>query len=173
MEDVERAYVAGLFDGEGSTEITFSPSPKPSTHTQTGFKDYPNCRVQFIITNTEERVLKEIHNIIDGKGRIYCQKRKQGKDLYRLVVYTPPEVKEIVGLIKPFVRVKSEELKNLGEATDLILKLRGSGTKVRWTENAQEEFIRLAKKSRTLRGSSGSPRGRPRKRREVATLRVQ
>ncbi len=167
MEDVERAYLAGLFDGEGSTLVSFSRSRK---QTQEGLKDFPNCRVQFIITNTEERVLKEIHNIIDGKGSIYRQKREEGKDLYRLVVYTPPEVKEMVELIKPFVRVKAEELRSLGEATDLILKLRGSGTKVRWTENAQQEFIRLAKKSRRLRGSSGKPKGRPRKSREAPAL---
>jgi hypothetical protein len=169
LKDVDCAYLAGLFDGEGSTLVTFSPSPKP---TQKGLKNFPNCRVQFIITNTKEHVLTEILSIY-GKGRIYHQKSERHRDMYRFVVHTPPDVKEIVELVKPYARIKLEQLKNLGEAAELILNLRGTSKRVRWTEKAQREFIGLAKKCRALRGSSGGPKGRPRKRSEVATLRVQ
>lgn len=169
MKDVDCAYLAGLFDGEGSTLVTFSPSPKL---TQKGLKNFPNCRVQFIITITKEQVLTWILNIF-GKGRIYHQKSEHHRDMYRFVVHTPPDVKEIVELVKPHSRIKQEQLENLEEAAELILKLRGTGKRVRWTEKAQRDFIVLAKKCRALRGSSGGHKGRPRKSSEVATLQVQ
>jgi hypothetical protein len=115
-------------------------------------------------------VLKEAQSMINGIGRRYHRKTEEGRDMYRLVVFTPPRVKEMVELVKPFVRVKAEDLKCLDEAVDKILELRGTGTKVKWTVEAQKEFIELAQKSRALRGSSRKIRGRPRKSPEVPTL---
>ena len=56
MKDVERAYLAGLFDGEGCASVIYSQNKKM---TKKGKRIYSNYGVDLVIANKDIRVLKE------------------------------------------------------------------------------------------------------------------
>jgi len=135
LKDVDRAYLAGLFDGEGCASVA-------------------HIRVQFIISNSDNRVLKEIR-LLFGKGGTYP---KDGS--FRIT--KTRDVIEAIELIRPHVRVKKTDLDNLYQASEFILEVRGSRKRHKWTEEEEKEFEKFVETSRALKG----PRkrgGRPRK----------
>ena len=148
MKEVDRAYLAGLFDGEGSTSVVHTQYERRGRK-----RRYQSYKVQFIISNEDKRVLKEVR-LLFGKGGIYP---KDGS--FR--ISKPGDVIEAIELIRPHVRVKKTDLANLYKASKYILKVRGTGKRHRWTEEEEKEFEKLAETSRALKG--GGKRGRPRK----------
>jgi len=56
LKDVERAYLAGLFDGEGCAAVIHSQCKKM---TKKGKRIYSNYGVDLVIANKDIRVLKE------------------------------------------------------------------------------------------------------------------
>jgi len=141
LKDVDRAYLAGLFDGEGCASVSYSKELKTI---KTGEKLFPNFRVQFIISNEDNRVLKETR-LLFGKGGIYP---KDGS--FR--ISKPRDVIEAIELIRPHVKVKKTDLDNLYKASEFILEVRGSRKRHRWTEEEKNEFVKFEETSKALKG---------------------
>lgn len=150
MKDVERAYLAGLFDGEGCASVIYSQYKKRNRKPL-----YESFRVQLVISNDDKRVLKEVLLLL-GKGGIY---RKNGSYTFR--ISKPADIIEMIDLIRQYIRVKGTDLDNLYEVSRFILKLRGSSRSHKWKEEEKREFLRFAERSKALKG--GGKRGRPRK----------
>ena len=151
MKDTERAYLAGLFDGEGCASVIYSQNKKM---TKKGKRLYSGYGVTLVITNNDRRVLKEAR-FLCGKGRIYTQDSS-----HTLRIYNASDVIEMIKIIEPYIRVKEHDLKNLENAARFKLKVRGSDKRHRWTEEEKKKFQEFADQSKALKG--GKRRGRPR-----------
>ena len=146
LKEVERAYLAGLFDGEGCASVTYGQFVRVGSQ-----RVYPNRHVQFVISNTDNRVLKEIRFLF-GKGGIYSKKS------FRIT--NPREIIDAIELIRPYIRVKKADLSNLYDASKYMLESRGSLKRHEWTEEERTTFLKFAETSKALKG--GGKRGRPR-----------
>ena len=152
LKNVERAYLAGIFDGEGCASVTCGRYKKK---TKMGEKLYSGFGVHFAVSNVDQGVLKDILSLL-GKGGIYRQ-----RNVYSFRSHNPTDVLKIIGVIKPYVKVKRQDLKNLEDAAEFILQVRETSKRHRWTEEEKTEFLKFAEKSKALKGSG--KRGRPRK----------
>lgn len=152
MKDVERAYLAGLFDGEGSASVIYSHYTRRKRK-----RLYDSYKVQLIISNKDIRVLKEIR-LLFGKGGIY-----PANGSYDFRISKPTDIIEMIELIKSYIRVRKPDLDNLYTASKFILKVRGSSERHRWTEEEKDEFLKFVETSQALKGPRGRKRGRPRK----------
>ena len=148
LREVDRAYLAGLFDGEGCASVVYTQYKRRGRKRQ-----YQSYKVQFTISNKDNRVLKEVR-LLFGKGGIYPKDNS-----FR--ISKPRDVIEAIGLIRPHVRVKKTDLANLYKASKYILEVRGSRKRHRWTEEERNEFSKFAETSIALKGAG--KRGRPRK----------
>jgi len=90
LEDVERAYIAGLFDGEGCPSIGHNHYMRKD-----GSGPYWNRQVFFVITNGDKRVLREAI-LLTREGRIY---HPSGTNVYNFTITKPSDIMEIARLI--------------------------------------------------------------------------
>lgn len=150
LRDVERAYLAGLFDGEGCASVVYTQYEKQGRE-----RLYDSCKVHFAISNMDRSVLRDVRLLI-GKGGIYRQK---GVSSFRSG--KPTDIIKIIETIKPYVKIKKQSIENLENAAKFILKVRGTSKRHRWTEEEKKKFKKFAEMSKALKGSG--KRGRPRR----------
>lgn len=148
MKDIEQAYLAGLFDGEGSASVVHTQYEKRGRK-----RLYQSHKVQFIVSNEDKRVLKEVR-LLFGNGRIYPEDGS-----FR--ISKPRDIIEAIHLIKPYIRVKHTDLANLRSACEFVLKVRGPGKRHKWSKGETNQFLKFVETSKALKGPG--KRGRPRK----------
>ena len=74
IPDTDKAYIAGLFDGEGS--IYFAKRPeKKKKHKGKGYRISISQRISMEITMTDESVIRWVHEIL-GCGTVVKKPRK-------------------------------------------------------------------------------------------------
>ena len=74
IPDTDKAYIAGLFDGEGSIYFTRRPEKKKK-HKGKGFRVSNSLRLSMEITMTDESVIRWVHEIV-GCGTVNKKPRK-------------------------------------------------------------------------------------------------
>jgi hypothetical protein len=77
MEDVDKAYIAGLFDGEGSIHIRRGIEKKKKHNNKPGYRLSNSMRISMEITMTDRSVLMWVHEVL-GVGTL-TPKRVKGK----------------------------------------------------------------------------------------------
>ena len=87
MTEIEKAYVAGFFDGEGCCMVS------------------PNCSVKIVISQKSTDVLKWMSQEYGGK--IYQESR--GNGAAKLVFNNKAEIMKFLADVKPLLRVKGFE----------------------------------------------------------------
>ena len=70
----DRAYIAGLFDGEGSIYYAKRPEKKKK-HNGKGYRISNSQRISMEITMTDESVVRWVHEIL-GCGTVVKKPRK-------------------------------------------------------------------------------------------------
>ena len=74
IPDTDKAYIAGLFDGEGS--IYFAKRPeKKKKHKGKGYRVSISQRISMEITMTDESVVRGVHEVL-GVGTVVRKPRK-------------------------------------------------------------------------------------------------
>jgi hypothetical protein len=74
IPETDRAYIAGLFDGEGS--IYFAKRPeKKKKHNGEGYRVSNSQRISMEVTMTDESVIRWLHEIL-GVGTVVKKPRK-------------------------------------------------------------------------------------------------
>ena len=74
IPDTDKAYIAGLFDGEGS--IYFAKRPeKKKKHKGDGYRTSISQRISMEVTMTDKSVIKWIHEVL-GVGTVVKKPRK-------------------------------------------------------------------------------------------------
>lgn len=99
MDPIINAYIAGFLDGDGS--VFFQIIPR---------KDYKNkfqirCSIAFYQKTENSSILEYLKNIF-GAG--YIRHRKTGISDYTIV--EPKEVKRILSLLQPYVKLKKKQV---------------------------------------------------------------
>ena len=74
MNDTDKAYIAGLFDGEGSINFTRRPEKKKK-HKGKGYRISNSMRISMEIAMTDESVLIWLHEVL-GVGTLNKKPRK-------------------------------------------------------------------------------------------------
>ena len=117
MNDKQVAYIAGLFDGEGS--IYFAKrQEKKKAHKGPGHRYSNSMRISMEITMTDEPVINWVHKIL-GVGTVNKKprkgKRKDGTGY--LMQYRWPctfrEAYQVCKLLLPDAKVKAEKIQQL------------------------------------------------------------
>lgn len=104
MTEVEKAYIAGIIDGEGCIHIT----KKPASKITTGHWSY---QVGIYIGNTDKRMLEFVHRLCGGG--LKAHKTPEGcKQCYELY-FTGDRVQELLKDILPYLITKKEQAKNV------------------------------------------------------------
>ena len=74
MNDTDKAYIAGLFDGEGSINFTRRPEKKKK-HKGGGYRISNSMRISMEISMTDQSVLIWLHEVL-GVGTLTNKPRK-------------------------------------------------------------------------------------------------
>ena len=74
IPDTDKAYLAGLFDGEGSVYFTRRPEKKRK-HKGKGFRVSNSLRLSMEITMTDQSVVRWVHEVV-GCGTVNKKPRK-------------------------------------------------------------------------------------------------
>ena len=77
IEDIDKAYIAGLFDGEGSIHIRRGIEKKKKHKGRSGYRLSNSLRLSMEITMTDRSVLMWVHQIL-GVGTL-TPKKVNGK----------------------------------------------------------------------------------------------
>lgn len=93
MNDVDRGYLAGMIDGEGS--ITYNVRP--------------NIRIH--VTNTHRECLEHIRDVV-GKGYVYKQ-RQNGKTIYRYCLNRQQDVLTLLSFVVPALIIKKKKAREV------------------------------------------------------------
>lgn len=106
MKEVEKAYIAGIIDGEGCISI----QRRRGGHCFDESKRW-SYQSQVYIGNTDKRMLEFIYRLCGGSIRTR-QKLEGCKQTYTLS-FTGNEAKKLLGSILPFLVVKKEQAENV------------------------------------------------------------
>ena len=74
ITETDRAYIAGLFDGEGSIYYA-KRAEKKKKHNGKGYRTSMSQRISMEITMTDESVIRWVHEIL-GCGTVVRKPRK-------------------------------------------------------------------------------------------------
>lgn len=110
VSEVDLAYIAGLFDGEGSIIA------KKDTRRGNAYRAS--------VTNTNREVLVWICELL-GYGRVYTHSQGHAvwKDSYVLFIMGLEHIKDFLDAIRPYVKVKRDALEIMSALVDRRLSL--------------------------------------------------
>ena len=74
ITETDRAYIAGLFDGEGSIYYA-KRTEKKKKHNGKGYRTSMSQRISMEITMTDESVIRWVHEVL-GRGTVVRKPRK-------------------------------------------------------------------------------------------------
>ena len=77
IPDTDKAYIAGLFDGEGSIHFKRAPEKKKKHKGKPGYRMSNSLRLSMEITMTDKSVVMWVHDVL-GVGT-FREKRVKGK----------------------------------------------------------------------------------------------
>ena len=148
MEEVERAYLAGLFDGEGCANATFRSKAYKE-------KRYWWPAVQFVIAGQYQHMC-QISEMFGAGGNVYEQSNRR---VCEFRATKPEHVLRFIDIILPYVKLKKEQLRLLRSATGFMIEHR---SRSKWSQKDKEFFNKnfvqtLQKSTRT-----GEKKGRKR-----------
>ena len=75
IPETDRAYIAGLFDGEGSIHMKRAPEKKKKHRDKPGYRISNSLRLSMEITMTDQSVVRWVHEVL-GCGTVVRKPRK-------------------------------------------------------------------------------------------------
>lgn len=120
LSEVDKAWLAGIFDGEGSVVIT----PIKSTRHEGRFRHH----IRVSVHNTDEGILVEVKRLMPlfnrslshAKGKLLANGYHSTKDCFTLCISSLAGAKAFLSLVKPYMR-QTDKLKS----ADRILEMQG------------------------------------------------
>jgi len=129
MEDTDRAYLAGLFDGEGCANATFRSKSYKGRRYQ-----WPS--VQFVIAGQHQH-MSQISVMFGAEGKhIYEQ---SSRHVWEFRATRPEDVLHYTDIILPYVKLKSTELKLLKQAAQFLIEHESHS---KWSQKDKESFYK-------------------------------
>jgi hypothetical protein len=130
LKDTDRAYLAGMFDGEGCANATFKSKKVLSKKKQKEIR-YFWPTVQFVIAGAHTH-LQSIREIV-GLGGVYEATVGKG---WALRTTQPKKVLIMIDAILPYVKLKKKQLLILKEAALFISQHK---KRSRWRDEEKKE----------------------------------
>ena len=152
LSDIDKAYLAGLFDGEGCVTATVDKKKYFSKREE---KEKMSCwgRLYFVISSKDHLLLELIKTII-GFGKVYRGKKR----VYSYRITDRKQVLNMVNALIPFAKLKTEYLQLSKDAVLFMLQRK---YRSRWSKEElvffRKEFVLPLQKLLP----SGEKRGRP------------
>ena len=120
MSEVDMAYIAGLFDGEGSIHFKRGIEKKKKHKGKPGYRYSNSMRISMEITMTDQSVLIWLHEVL-GVGTLRPKrvkgKRKDGSPYLKQWKWrcTFRDAYQVCLLIWPFAHVKLDKIQQIIE----------------------------------------------------------
>jgi hypothetical protein len=102
ITEIQKAYIAGFFDGEGSIGVYFNKSSRKNNP-----KKYAKLLIR--MSQNDRRVLDWIQEII-GCGSVHAKKKKPDRALQHDLVLSHEQARLLINEIKPYLKVKMEQV---------------------------------------------------------------
>jgi len=138
LTDVELAYIAGFFDGEGSLTIHENGKPSPR-----GIS--PNHTLQVSICNTDPLIIMWLHSFFGGALSYRKPKKASWRNIAQWTLRAASTL-PFLETIQPFVRMKSEQVE-IGIEFQRAKSMRGpkkvSLEEVQWRESQRQKIRAL------------------------------
>jgi len=126
LSDTEKAYLAGLFDGEGCANATFRSKAYKG-------KRYWWPAVQFVITGQYQHMC-QISEISGEGGNVYEQSNRH---VCEFRATKPEYVLRFIEIILPYVKLKKEQLRLLRSAAGFMIEHK---SRSKWSQKDKEFF---------------------------------
>ena len=111
IPDTDKAYIAGLFDGEGSIHFKRGPEKKKK-HKGKGYRMSNSLRLSMEITMTDQSVLMWVHEVL-GVGTLNKKPRKNGHKMQYRWRRSFRDALEIAKAIIPYSVTKKDKLQQV------------------------------------------------------------
>lgn len=153
LKEVDKAYLAGLFDGEGCANATFR-SKEVTLKSQKKVR-YFWPTVQLVISNKNRLLLALIKGMVElGQGRKHLFRDKVSK-VWSFRITQPKQVLNLVNVLLQYVKLRNDDLLTLREAALFILKHK---YRSRWSREELQFFYKNhVKKLETSEKKHGRP----------------
>lgn len=140
LKEVDRAYLAGLFDGEGCANATLGSKMYKE-------KYYWWPKLQFTIVGREQHI-QQVRKLFDLGGYVYNQARQ----VWELRTTTPEQIIRFIDVILPYAKLKIDQLQLLKEAGETMLQHK---RRSKWTQEELESFnVNFVQPLQRLKGSN-------------------
>ena len=114
IPDTDKAYIAGLFDGEGSIHFKRGMEKKKKHKGKPGYRMSNSLRLSMEITMTDRSVLLWVHEIL-GVGTVNPRKGKPGKKKQWRWRCSHRQAYFVEKLIWPYVHIKLPAIQKIIE----------------------------------------------------------
>lgn len=102
LTETDKAYLAGLFDGEGCVGYYNSNPDREGT---------PYCCAQLIITMTDESVVRWVQRTLGcGHVSIAVKNDQVRRTAYQWQVSKKAQVRQVLSVIRPYLKVKAAQV---------------------------------------------------------------
>ena len=135
MDDLDLAYIAGFFDGEGS--ITISNRVASSCRSLS-----PNHTVTVSVGNTDPTVVSILHKEFGGSLSFAKAKRENHKDIYQWQISARGAC-VFLSAIRPFLKMKHKQADiaiNFQESKPPYSKTRLTDEVIAWREEQKKKI---------------------------------
>lgn len=138
LEETDKAYLAGLFDGEGCANVSISSKPHFLKKAQRKTR-YFWPRVHLAISNKSYLLLKLIRRIIglghaSEREHLYLDKKTK---VWSLRIAQPKQVLELTTTLLPHVKLRQNDLIVLKDACTFMLQHKRNS---KWTPKELKFF---------------------------------
>jgi hypothetical protein len=145
LTEVEKAYLAGFFDGEGCISIVARMDKKKAKT--------PSYQVDVVIGQRDIRTLHDLQQMT-GIGKVYENAGGRGCASWRI---THIQTRDFLSVLLPYLRNKKQEAVLAIEFVDTFNRSTRDSSQ---DTTAEKECYR--QELHRLKGTSGATRGRPR-----------
>jgi hypothetical protein len=114
IQDVDKAYIAGLFDGEGSIHIKRGVEKKKKHKGKPGYRLSNSMRISMEITMTDRSVLIWVHEVL-GVGTLTPKKVKGNRSDGTPYLCTFRDAYHVCCLLWPFAHTKLPKIQEVIE----------------------------------------------------------
>ena len=101
ITETDKAYVAGLFDGEGCVGY-YNANPNPT--------DTPYCHASVVITMTDESIIRWVQQLFSVGHVSIAKKPQDRRTAYQWQISKKDQVRYILSTIRPYLKVKADQV---------------------------------------------------------------
>lgn len=143
LEETTKAYIAGIFDGEGSVTLAYTSR---EYDTLQGKKKSWYANIQIVFSNCDFELMGKINDLLN-LGSYKSEKSwgpylKEGRPIKRIRIIQPNQVIDFVNAVIPYIISKKKRLLVAKETAEYLVKRRTESTlhKMQYTKE-DFEFI--------------------------------